>query len=131
MQYLLDSDVIIDFLQGKDPGYSLVGKILDRHLDISVMTWIEILYGIKKGYQSGKKLNQFIGFLEDSSIKIIPVSPEIGSYFVDLKLKLEKKGEILADFDLLIASTSKVYKLTLVTRNKKHFDHIPNLKVIT
>lgn len=131
MQYILDSDVIIDFLRGKNPGYSIVIKILDENLLISVMTWIEILYGIRKGYQSGKKLKQFIGFLEDSSIKIIPVSPEIGSYFIDLKLKLEKKGEILADFDLLIASTAKVQKLVLVTRNKKHFDHIPNLKLLT
>lgn len=131
MQYLLDSDVIIDFLRGKDPGSSMVIKILDENLLISVMTWVEILYGVRKGYQANKKLYQFKGFLEDSSIKIIPVSPEIGSYFVELKLKLEKKGETLADFDLLIASTAKVQKLVLVTRNKKHFDHIPNLKFIS
>lgn len=122
MVYILDTDVTIDFLRKKEPGYSLVSKILNEKLVISVITWIEVMYGIKKVKASPKRSEQFLDFLADLDIEIIPINWEIGSLFVDLKVKLEEKGEKLADFDLLIASTSKLYKLILVTKNIKHFD---------
>lgn len=122
MVYILDTDVIIDFLLKKEPGFQLVSKILSEKLFISIITWIEILYGIKKVKVSPKRSAQFSNFLKDLDIEIIPINQEIGSLFVDLKVKLEEKGEKLADFDLLIASTSKLYKLILVTKNVKHFD---------
>ena len=122
MPYLLDSDVIIDFLKQKDPGYSLVKKICREELFISVITWIEIAYGIKKAHLAPKRLNQFRAFLKDSNIGLIPIDQNIGLEFVDLKISLEDKGAKLADFDLLITAVAKVYKLTLVTRNLKHFE---------
>lgn len=121
MVYILDTDVIIDFLLKKGPGFHLVSKILNEKLFISVITWIEVQYGIKKVKVSPKRSAQFINFLKDLEIEIIPINQEIGSLFVDLKVKLEEKGEKLADFDLLIASTGKLYKLILVTKNVKHF----------
>lgn len=122
MVYILDTDVIIDFLLKKGPGFSLVSKILNKKLFISVITWIEILYGIKKVKASSKRSEQFINFIKDLDIEIIPINQEIGSLFTDFKVKLEERGEKLADFDLLIASTSKLYNLTLVTKNLKHFN---------
>lgn len=121
MIYILDTDVTIDFLRKKEPGFQLVSKIINEKLFISVITWIEVLYGIKKVKASPKRLAQFINFLKDLDIEIIPINQEIGSLFAGLKVKLEEKGEKLADFDLLIASTSKLYKLILVTKNVKHF----------
>lgn len=122
MVYILDTDVIIDFLLKKEPGFQLVSKILNEKLFISIITWIEVLYGIKKVKVSPKRSSQFSNFLKDLEIEIIPINAEIGSLFVDLKVKLEEKGEKLADFDLLIASTSKLYELILVTKNVKHFN---------
>lgn len=130
MTYLLDSDVVIDFLRQKDPGFSLVDKVSGEKLYISVVTWIEILYGIKKANLYGKRFVHFTHFLEDLDIEIIPIDDKVGIQFVDLKVNLERKGERLADFDLLVASTAKIQKSTLVTRNIKHFDGIPNLKIL-
>ena len=41
----------------------------------------------------------------------------------------ESKGERLADFDLLIASTALVSKSVLGTGNVKHFKRIKGLKI--
>ncbi len=120
--YLLDSDVIIDFLRNKEPGYSLVSEILNEKLYISVISWIEILYGIKKVKASPKRSKQFTNFLMDLDISVIPINTEIGAAFVELRIRLEDKGSKLADFDLLIASSAKVYNFVLVTKNIKHFE---------
>lgn len=125
--YLLDSDVVIDFLKKKDPGFSAVSKVIKEELAISVVTWMEISYGAKKADPKQQRFKEFATFLKDLDIKILPITQDIGTHFVDLKMYLEKIGERLPDFDLLIASTAMLYKLDLVTRNTKHFQRIKNL----
>jgi len=55
--YLFDSDVIIDFLEGKDPGFSTASNLLDKKIYISIASWIEIVYGIKKSKSQYKDFN--------------------------------------------------------------------------
>src|SRR3989344_2611708 len=107
MKYLLDTDVIIDYFK-KDP--SILESLIDQTLLISIITSIEIKYGLRKTFHPEKRKTQFADFL-------------------NLKTDLENKKESLADFDLFIASTALVNDLTLVTRNIKHFIRIKNLKV--
>ena len=49
--------------------------------------------------------------------------------FGHLKATLEKTGRIVADMDLIIASTALTHNLVLVTNNEKHFQHVPELQV--
>lgn len=128
--YLLDSDVIIDFLKKKDPGFSAVSRVIEKELAISVISWMEISYGAKKADPKQRRFGEFAAFLKDLDIKILPITQDIGTHFVDLKINLEKKGERLPDFDLLVASTAVTYKSALITRNTKHFQRIKNLDLV-
>lgn len=128
--YLLDSDVVIDFLKKKDPGFSAVSKVIEKELAISVITWMEISYGTKKADPKQRRFAEFTAFLKDLDIKILPVTQDVGTYFVDLKIHLERKGERLPDFDLLVASTAVINKLNLITRNVKHFLRVKNLDLV-
>jgi tRNA(fMet)-specific endonuclease VapC len=49
--------------------------------------------------------------------------------FTDVKLALEKKGEVIEDFDLLIAATALSLNYTLVTNNVRHFERIRGLQL--
>lgn len=44
--------------------------------------------------------------------------------------RLRKKGELIGDFDLLIASTCLYHDLILLTNNIRHFERIENLKIL-
>ena len=130
MRYLLDSDVIIDFLKDKGPGASLLPELIDQNnLYISVVSWMEIAYGIKKISKTTPESRQFDLLLRDLSIEILAVDVKTADRFIDLKLTLEKQGNPLSDFDLLIASATISNNLTLVTRNREHFKRIKNLKL--
>ena len=128
MKYLLDTDVIIDYFK-KDP--SILESLIDQTLLISIITSIEIKYGLRKTFHPEKRKTQFADFLNIFSVTILPIDSLIADQFVNLKTDLENKKESLADFDLFIASTALVNDLTLVTRNIKHFIRIKNLKVYT
>ena len=49
--------------------------------------------------------------------------------FGKVKADLKKKGEIVSDSDLFIASTTISQNLTLVTNNERHFRRIDGLKI--
>jgi tRNA(fMet)-specific endonuclease VapC len=39
------------------------------------------------------------------------------------------RGRLISDMDLLIAATAMHHNLTLVTRNHRHFERVPNLRL--
>ncbi len=49
--------------------------------------------------------------------------------FGEIKASLFSKGNVLDDFDMLIASTALSFGYTLVTNNEKHFSKINELKI--
>jgi len=129
MGYLLDTDVIIDYLKNREPGLSIFNKIPHNHLTISIISWIEIYYGTKKSLQPEKRTKEFIAFLNDFSIEVLSVEEKVALQFVSLKIQLENKRIPLADFDLLIAATALVYQCQLATGNTKHFSRIRNINL--
>jgi len=130
MMHLFDSDIIIDLLNNQEKIVPLVKKIFqENNLAISIISWMEVYYGIKKSKNIKFKANQFISFIEDFAIEILAVDKKVGDKFVDIKIDLENEKNPLADFDLLIAATALVNKSILVTRNTKHFTRIKGLSI--
>lgn len=128
MDYLLDSDIIIDFLKKKQPGYSLLKNLSYEKIAISIISWIEILYGIKKSSDPKRRFAEFEDFLTTLEISIIPLDKKVAEAFAEVKIATENQKQPLADFDLFIAATALSYNLTLLTRNIKHFNRIDKIK---
>ncbi|MCL5676117.1 MAG: PIN domain-containing protein [Patescibacteria group bacterium] len=124
MKYLLDTDIIINHLKGKQ---SLNAKILSGELFISIITYGELLYGAYKSLRINKSLDTISDFLRDFSIKILTLEQATMKEYAQNKVLLEKKGTKLDNFDLLIASTAKVNSCRLITKNLKHFQRFPGL----
>jgi predicted nucleic acid-binding protein len=127
--YLFDSDVIIDFLKNIHPGIDLVRQALERISFISVISWSEVIYGLRKSDHKEARLNQFANFIQGFEIEVLPVNTSVAEKYIDLKLKLGKERKPLADFDLFIAATAISNNLVLVTRNKRHFSRIKGLRL--
>lgn len=43
---------------------------------------------------------------------------------------LRAEGRLIPDFDVVIAATALAHDLTLVTRNRRHFDRIAGLTLL-
>lgn len=54
---------------------------------------------------------------------------DIPEYFSSEKYRLEKSGNIIEDFDLMIGTTGVIGDLTVVTHNTKHFNRIEGIKL--
>lgn len=126
MKYLLDTDVIINFIRGKT---QVEEELKNSEGFVSIITVGELVYGAHKSTSPNASLQKLKSFLQDLSIQVINVDREIVYKFGELKADFEIKGQRLEDFDQLIAATCIVNNLILVTRNTKHFSRIKNLEI--
>ncbi|MBU0974995.1 type II toxin-antitoxin system VapC family toxin [Patescibacteria group bacterium] len=126
MRYQLDTDVIIYHFRGKQ---KLKAEWFNNNPAISVITLGELLYGTKKSKQQQEQISKIKNFIKEFNIDVISIDSKIIELYSQEKITLEKQGNKLDDFDLLIGATAKNKNLTLVTNNKKHFKRIAGLKL--
>lgn len=113
--YLLDSDIIIWFLRGKEDVVTLVKSLAkERLLGCSSLSIIEIMLGMKEGEE--RATNLFF-----NSIRVWTVDKEIAKEAANYIRNYRKKGISLDFVDATIAATCKLKNLTLMTYNIDHY----------
>ena len=127
MNYLIDTDIIIYSLKNHVTVNNNFLKNLNIPKSISVITYGELIYGAKKSAHKEKNLAKIRRISE--LFPIIYITESIMDTFGDLKVALEKKGTIIDDMDLLIASTALIHNMILVTNNEKHYQKITGLHI--
>jgi len=129
MKYLIDTDWIIDHLNGQEKVKKELEELAPEGLALSILSLAEVYEGVfysRDPRKSEKALKEFL-----AGLSILEIEEEICKIFGRERGKLRKKGKIIGDIDLLIASTCLHYKLTLLTNNVAHFARIENLKIIS
>ncbi|MCK5813760.1 MAG: hypothetical protein KAH03_05865 [Cocleimonas sp.] len=67
---------------------------------------------------------------QEQLLKLKPRNKESSDIFAKTKASLKKRGAIIADMDLMIASITLNHGFSLVSNNIKHFERIENLDLI-
>lgn len=113
--YLLDSDVIIWYLRGREEVVSLLQNLAhEKLLGCSPLSVIEIKLGMKKNEEDSTNC------LFDA-ITVWDINREIAEQAVKYIIYYKGKGVTLDFVDATIAATCKLRDLTLMTYNTDHF----------
>jgi tRNA(fMet)-specific endonuclease VapC len=121
MPYLVDTDVLIDVSRSNDAAIDFLDQLGDSW-SISIITALELIVGARNEKEVAQ-IDQLV-----AAYSAIPLTAEIGNSSYDL-LRQFAKSHGLRVFDSLIAATAIAEDLTLVTKNKKHFQMIGDLKL--
>lgn len=124
--YLIDSDVLINFLKGESDAVKTIKKLQKQPLYVSIISVGEVLEGLLEA-KNKKKLTSFKELLK--TLTVVNIDFVVIEKFASVRKLLRKKGMLIDNFDLLIASTCLAHDLCLVTRNKSHFRRVPGLKM--
>lgn len=129
MKYLLDTNLIIDFLKAKPETIDKLSPLFIEGMAISTITAAEYLQGIfeTKNYKQALKL--FLEFLDQGSIEVLNIDWDTAEVYAKLQAKAERVGKKLPNFDLLIASAALVHNLILISDDQV-FTRIESLKLI-
>lgn len=126
MKYMLDTNICIYIIKRKPE--SVVSKFREFRIDdlcISSITLAELRYGVEKSHQQERNRIALAGFL--SPLNILPFSEDAAIEYGKVRASLEKTGNAIGTYDLMIGAHALSEHLTLVTNNLREFQRIPNL----
>jgi tRNA(fMet)-specific endonuclease VapC len=127
MSYLSDSDVLIDALNGRESALDILERHSNDFIAVSTISLGEIFDGAIGSRDPERHLAMARGFLEP--FFLVPPDASIMSQFAQLRVDLRRSGLLIPDFDLVIAATAIVHDLTLITRNRRHYERAEGLRL--
>lgn len=128
MRYLIDTNIIIYRLKNLGNVNDNFLKNKDEDMAVSVISYGELVFGAKKSKFVEKNLKTVNSIKE--IFPLVDVNCDAMDVFGEIKACVQKNGMPIDDMDLLIAATAIANGFTLVTHNIKHFENIPNLKLV-
>lgn len=129
LSYLIDTDWIIHYLNGNSGIVEKIGSLEKEGLAASVISVAELYEGIYYSTNPAgneKALNDFLG-----GISTLGIEDEVCKVFGKERGRLRQEKKMIGDFDLLIASTCLHHKLTLMTNNRKHYEMVGGLNILS
>ena len=130
MNYLIDTDWVIDHLNGVEQVTQRLKELVPYGLSLSILPLAELYEGIyhsQNPVQDEQALSRFL----TSDMVVLGIDEEIARTFGKERGRLRQQGRTIGDIDLLIASTCLYHNLTLLTNNRKHFEVVDGLKIIS
>ena len=120
--YCLDTNIIVDYLRGDEKVIEKVKKLVETSdIFVTTITFCELYKGIHLSHRAQRELFVLDNFAQ--SVKIIDLNLPICRKFGERFAFLREKGKMIEDFDLMISTIAAANDLTLVTRDKKHFEN--------
>jgi tRNA(fMet)-specific endonuclease VapC len=129
LSYLIDTDWIIHYLNGNSGIVEKIGSLEKEGLAASVISVAELYEGIYYSTNPAgneKALNDFL-----SGIFTLGIEDGVCRVFGKERGRLRQEKKMIGDFDLLIASTCLHHRLTLMTNNRRHYEMVGGLNILS
>lgn len=127
--YLVDTSVIINYLQGKADTIELLNNI-EGELTSSYICMAELYEGVNRVKNKLEIEKNVMDFFKSLS-ELYTIDKQVAQQFGEIRAKLKIGGNVIEDIDIFIAATCLVYDLTLITHNIRHFSRINSLKILS
>lgn len=127
MTHLLDTDTCIGVLRQRPGMVHRLSQMAPADCAVSMVTVCELFCGVEKaGDPVGErqKVQRFVSVIIE-----LPLDRAAAEAAARIRADLERRGQLIGPYDLLIAGQSLAGGLTLVTNNRKEFERVAGLKL--
>jgi len=126
--YLLDTNIVSYWMRGHQPLMDRIKSHSPKDLSLSAITLAEIYYGIEKSPIKKKARRTKIEQIR-STVEVHPFDGSAAAKYGVIRTQLEKKGLVISERDLQIASIAIANGLCVITHNVKEFNRVEKLKL--
>lgn len=128
MKYLLDTCIVSDFVKGQPNVLARIKATAPSQIAVSVVTRMEIEFGLLLNPERARKIapvmDAFLGI-----ITTLPLTEADAQAAAGIRAALQRQGEPISAYDVLIAGCGLARGLIVVTANTGEFDRVGGLVV--
>ncbi|WP_028874159.1 type II toxin-antitoxin system VapC family toxin [Tepidiphilus margaritifer] len=128
MNYLLDTCTVSDFVKGQPQVLARMKATSPRLIAVSVITRMEVDYGLAINPERGKRLAPILEAFF-ASIITLAFTQDAARESAMLRAVLKTQGRPIGAYDALIAGTALAHGLIVVTSNVGEFGRVVGLQV--
>src|SRR4030066_2472387 len=122
----IDTDVCVDFLRKRNPGFELFVRILEGYEPcISAIT----AYELYLGYMKRKRKDRIDDFIYQ--FVILPFDLKASEVSANIEASLDRKGKGIGIPDTFIAGICLSNNVPLLTINTMHFSRVNGLNLFS
>ncbi len=130
MRYLIDTDWVISHFRHVERITRTLDEMVPDGLALSIVSLAELYEGVyysRDPLQSEVSLREFL----NPELAILPIDEATCQIFGRERGRLRRDGRSIGDLDLFIAATCLRHNLTLLSNNRKHFEQVEGLDIIS
>ncbi len=127
LAYLLDTDICIHALKKRSSTLAEIFKAHDGRLAISDVTLFELYYGAERYDEPAARVAIIESFT--ARLEVLPFDSRAALHAGNIRAVLERRGQIIGAYDLMIAGTARSQGLVLVTGNIREYERVEGLRV--
>jgi tRNA(fMet)-specific endonuclease VapC len=127
-EYLIDTNILVYTLKGYEWASDLLVSLSPFGISISIVTYGELYQGAYYNEDPHQALENLSRLLR--RFEVLPLTLPIMERFGIARGQVTRsKRKQIGDLDFLIAATAMVHDMTIVTRNIRDFQPIPEVRL--
>ena len=129
LRYLVDTDWTIHYMNGQQNVVQRLAELHSEGIGLSIVSLAELWEGVfysRDPVGSEQGLSDFL-----RTVSVLPLDEEVCRRFGKERGRLRAMKKLIGDVDLLIGATALRYGLTLLTNNRRHFEMIEELQIVS
>lgn len=126
LRYMLDTNLCIRVLRDRPAGVRERFNAEAAALCISSVTLAELLYGAEKSARPVEMRYQVEGFA--ARLAVLAFDDAAAAHYGEIRANLERRGQAIGPYDLMIAGHARSRGLVVVTGNLGEFGRVAGLR---
>ena len=125
----MDTDWVIDYLHKADRTVRRLESLFTDGVGVSVVSLAELYEGLARSRNLDADAEALRLFLE--AVDVVPLVDAACRVFGEERARLREEGNLIGDMDILIGATAISCNLTLLTNNRRHFERMQGLNIVS
>jgi tRNA(fMet)-specific endonuclease VapC len=126
LRYMLDTNLCIRVLRDRPPTLRPRFNAEAEALSISTIVLTELLHGAAKSTKPVENRHEVEHFA--ARLEVLPFDDAAAAHSADIRAVLERQGQTIGSYDLLIAGHARSRGLIVVTGNLGEFNRVDGLR---